>query len=178
MIAHAADPATASHLWWERPAAACGELTASMCWLALLTFSHRSPNSVLRSVRTTSPGLARNRYGSGGRPAGQPGVNCPASSDKTSRLPAASRRPRLTRRGTATCCWPTVGPPPGEATAGMHGRQRDRITCPSSRGHCHGHGGAESAPGRRLGRPALEGVAAGRRRAQGQGVGLCLVPGE
>jgi hypothetical protein len=35
MIAHAADPATANHLWWERTAAASGGLTASMRWLGI-----------------------------------------------------------------------------------------------------------------------------------------------
>jgi hypothetical protein len=34
-------------------------------------------HSALRSVRTTQPGLARNRYGSGGRPASRPGVKLP-----------------------------------------------------------------------------------------------------
>jgi hypothetical protein len=47
-----------------------------------------------------------------------------------------------------------------------------------SGGHCHGHGGAEPAPGRRLRSPALEGVGAGRLRAQRQRVGLRLVPGQ
>ena len=47
-----------------------------------------------------------------------------------------------------------------------------------SGGHGHGHGGAESTPGQRLCGPALEGVGAGRLRAQGQGGGLRLVPGQ